>query len=498
MGICLHLNGVSFHVFVVVMLFSMSTWVDVVGIWVEVPLLVNTLPEGWGLPAILTILIQCANIGPATYALICKFKAQSSVTTSFLKIRNLYLSVDVIVAFVIIVISTLSIFFMCFFWKYTVVVAGNPRSIPLFILVSTTALVSCMSSVVFLPYMARFSAVYITAYYIGQGLSGLLPGFVGLIQGTGQEPVCINTTVNVFNETTNSSVTRTSLEPYYKPPLFSVDCFLGFIVCLLIVSLVAFYLLNFAEFCKKEMVVDIVASVKNDKNEDFDESELPFTLNASEEMPQTSLESDKTVAESDLATPDSQDVALKQEMSEDTKASQPSSSLGFHSFVLLLTMVGVVNAMTNGIIPATQSYTCLPYGSLVYTLSVRLSSVASPLASLSSMFLPKPSVRILFFLTSIGVLISVFHVTLAAQSPTPIMKGQRIGDSVVIISSVIMAASYSFVRVSVASILRQSGGRRELLWCGGITQVGSFFGAFLTFLLVQVFHVFNGVKPCLS
>lgn len=433
MGICpsSHLNGVSFRVFVIIMLFSMSTWVDVVGIWVEVPLLVNTLPEGWGLPAILTIIIQCANIGPATYALFFIFKAQSSAAISFVKIRNLYLSVDVVVSFIIIVIATLSIFSMCFFWKYTVVVAGNPRSIPLFILVSTTALVSCMSSVVFLPYMARFSAVYITAYYIGQGLSGLLPGFVGLIQGTGQEPVCINTTVNVFNETTNSSVTRTSLEPYYKPPLFSVDCFLGFIVCLLIVSLVAFYLLNFAEFCKREMVVDIVASVKNDKNEDFEESQLPFTSNAIEEMPRTSLESDKTVAESDLAIPDSQDVALKQEMSEDTKASQPSS-IGFHPFVLLLMMVAVVNAMTNGIIPATQSYTCLPYGSLVYTLSVRLSSVASPLASLSSMFLPRPSVRILFFLTSIGVLISVFHLTLAAQSPTPIMKGQRIGDSVVV------------------------------------------------------------------
>lgn len=433
MGIFLHLNGVSFRVFVIVMLFSMSTWVDVVGIWVEVPLLVNALPEGWGLPAILTIIIQCANIGPATYALICKFKAKSSATISFLKIRNSYVSVDVIVSFIIIVVATLSIFFMCFFWKYTVIVAGNPRSIPLFVLVSTTALVSCTSSVVFLPYMARFSAVYITAYYIGQGLSGLLPGLVGLIQSTGQEPVCINTTVNVFNETTNSSDTRTSLEPYYKPPLFSVGCFLGFIVCLLSVSLVAFYLLNFAEFCKKQMVVDVVSPVKNDKIEDFEESELPFTLNATEERLQTSLELDKTVAESGLAIPDSQeDTALKQEMSEYTKTSQPSSSIGFRPFVLLLMMVGVVNAMTNGIIPATQSYTCLPYGSLVYTLSVRLSSVASPLASLSSMFLPRPSVRILFFLTSLGVVISVFHLTLAAQSPTPVMKGQTIGDSVVV------------------------------------------------------------------
>jgi len=65
-----------------------------------------------------------------------------------------------------------------------------------------------------------------------------------------------------------------------------------------------------------------------------------------------------------------------------------------------------------------------------------------------------------------------------------------------IISSVVMAASYSFVRVSVATILRAEGGRRELLWCGGFTQVGSFCGALVTFILVQVLHTFTGLKPC--
>ena len=77
-------------------------------------------------------------------------------------------------------------FAMSFVWPTTVWLLGMQRSVPFIALVLCTALVSCMSSVVFLPYMARFKPVYIAAYYIGQGLCGLVPGLVGLAQ------VCFN------------------------------------------------------------------------------------------------------------------------------------------------------------------------------------------------------------------------------------------------------------------------------------------------------------------
>ena len=59
------------------------------------------------------------------------------------------------------------------------------------------------------------------------------------------------------------------------------------------------------------------------------------------------------------------------------------------------------------------------------------------------------------------------------------------------------SALNAFVRVSVASILRVEGSRRALLWCGIVTQLGSFCGAIVTFVLVSILHIFNSApKPC--
>lgn len=41
-----------------VSLYGLGSWIVVNGLWVELPLLVNVLPEGWNLPAYLIIIIQ--------------------------------------------------------------------------------------------------------------------------------------------------------------------------------------------------------------------------------------------------------------------------------------------------------------------------------------------------------------------------------------------------------------------------------------------------------
>ena len=51
-------------------LFGISSWISINGLWVELPLLVQELPEGWALPSYLSIIVQVANIGPITYSLL--------------------------------------------------------------------------------------------------------------------------------------------------------------------------------------------------------------------------------------------------------------------------------------------------------------------------------------------------------------------------------------------------------------------------------------------
>lgn len=40
--------------------FGISSWVAINGLWMELPLLVYVLPEGWNLPAYLSIIIQAS------------------------------------------------------------------------------------------------------------------------------------------------------------------------------------------------------------------------------------------------------------------------------------------------------------------------------------------------------------------------------------------------------------------------------------------------------
>lgn len=52
-----------FAVDILAVFFGIGAWISVNGLWVELPLLVAELPEGWALPSYMSIVIQIANIG---------------------------------------------------------------------------------------------------------------------------------------------------------------------------------------------------------------------------------------------------------------------------------------------------------------------------------------------------------------------------------------------------------------------------------------------------
>uniref|UniRef100_A0A674JU70 Riboflavin transporter n=1 Tax=Terrapene triunguis TaxID=2587831 RepID=A0A674JU70_9SAUR len=57
-------------VHVLACLLGTGSWVAINGMWVELPLIVPQVPEGWYLPSYLTVLIQFANVGPLFVTLI--------------------------------------------------------------------------------------------------------------------------------------------------------------------------------------------------------------------------------------------------------------------------------------------------------------------------------------------------------------------------------------------------------------------------------------------
>lgn len=64
-------------------LFGISSWIALNGVWVEIPLLITTLPESWRLASFVVLITQLANLGPLVYSLLKRFV--SDKVTSFLR-----------------------------------------------------------------------------------------------------------------------------------------------------------------------------------------------------------------------------------------------------------------------------------------------------------------------------------------------------------------------------------------------------------------------------
>lgn len=323
--------------------FGLGSWVAVNGLWVELPLIVNTLPEGWELPSYLTVIIQLANLGPLLVTLMHK------LCPGRLK--------EQVVIYSILSIGILSCILLAFFWDRTMIVAGALHSTAFFIITFFLSLVDCTSSVTFLPFMMQLPAKYITTYYIGEGLSGFIPGVAALAQGVGIAK-CVNSSQTGGNHTGENVW---SLHTEYLPPNFSTEVFFFFLAAMMCLSLAAFVALNRLprtfELSTENLVPDAVASVSSGL--------------------------DNPGAETD-------GEAVKcQGQGEGEAQSRPLLSASKHSVYQLMFiyfLVVWVNTATNGLLPSVQTYSCMPYGNLAYHLSAALASVANPVACTIAMF----------------------------------------------------------------------------------------------------------------
>lgn len=184
-------------------LFGMGSWVTICGLWVELPLIVPQVPEGWYLPSYISVIVQMANIGPLFVTLMHRFRPGTLNETA--------------VIYFIVGFGILASLFLAFFWSETVVVQGVESSVPLLLLIFFISLVDCTSSVTFLPFMTQLKAEYLMTYYVGEGLSGLVPALVAMVQGVGVME-CVNASqILRSNEThlNGSERDTTYLVPHY-------------------------------------------------------------------------------------------------------------------------------------------------------------------------------------------------------------------------------------------------------------------------------------------
>lgn len=337
----------SLYIHVLACVFGLGSWVAVNGMWVELPLIVNVLPEGWDLPSYLTVIIQLANIGPILVTLVHMIYPR--------RLR------ENLVIYAVLMIGILACILLTLFWKKTTVILGQPRSTAFFIITFFLSLVDCTSSVTFLPFMMQLPNKYITTYFIGEGLSGFLPGLVALAQGVGMAK-CVNVSQPSMS-ITNPGHENFTLQAQYLPPNFSTEIFFSFLVVMMVKSLVAFGLLNHVHQTLSLSTEDLVP-----------EPGTVVMISGGLEN-QAANNSGKNSQEGTIGDHPKPLIV---------KTYYSCSELAFIYF-----MVVWANCATNGLLPSVQTFSCMPYGNKIYHLSTSLSALANPLACIIAMFAPK-------------------------------------------------------------------------------------------------------------
>lgn len=249
-------------VYTLVVLFGLSSWVSVNSVFVELPLLVESLPEKWVLPSYLSVIVQLASIGPLIVGLVerLRWKHFNAVGLiygilgkkwKFLPQNWTYLS-ELALKFsscIFLGLGCVSTVLLAFLWQPTWEIAGRQHSGALFLLFFLLSLVDCTSNVLFLPYMSRFRPQLLTVYFVGMGFSALVPSSLALMQGAGQiRCILVNSTVNI-----SQFGNETSFVQQLMPPRFSVTVFNLLIFVFMCAALVAFFCLNTLKIAKDQL-----------------------------------------------------------------------------------------------------------------------------------------------------------------------------------------------------------------------------------------------------
>ncbi|RXM93879.1 Solute carrier family 52, riboflavin transporter, member 2 [Acipenser ruthenus] len=318
-----------------VALFGMGSWVSVNSLWLELPVVVNVLPEGWNLPAYLSVLIALGNVGPIAVTLVHHFAPGR---------LNERLVIHVAQALAVVASA-----FLAIFWGQTLVVAGDLHSVAYLLLAFILALVCCTSNVTFLPFMFRYPPEYIRTFFVGQGLSALFPCMMALAQGVGKL------------ECRNSTSGNGTLEPHYLKENFPAENFFWFLFVMLGVSGLSFLVLT---------------------QQSADQSEQKRKAGCSA----ASSSSSKDSVEAEESHPLQNDSLPVSEDQVEIAKEPPCAPFWTLRNIYLLVLLGVSNALTNGVLPSVQSFSCLPYGSMTFHLSAVLGNIANPVACFMAMF----------------------------------------------------------------------------------------------------------------
>lgn len=323
-------------------LFGISSWIGITAIYLQLPLIVESAPEGWKLPSYIAIIVQGGNIASVAYIVYEKY-SRARVDDGTLICVTLFCGCAAALC-------------LAFTYQMHVEVAGAQHSLPILVVSGVFAVIGCLSAVLFMPYMGRFREVYLVSFMLGQGLNSFVSSVVSLIQGTLLD--------------------------------FGPAAYFCFLFVILVVSTIAFVLLDNLTECRREYVADVI-------------------LNGN-------------------------DYHYKSQEDQYEVIPEDIHHLSRSHYYFLMVMLAAVATVGYGVMPGIQAYSCRPYGSSTYQLSATLSAFANPIACFLSMWLPHPSFKKLTAQCAIALVTAIYLLLTAIESPSPPFVNTSYGSALVV------------------------------------------------------------------
>lgn len=406
--------------------FGIGAWVAINGLFVELAVVVPHLPEGWSLPSYLIVVIQIANIGPVMYVLGNKF------------FPNIIREVPAI--YVMLSVGIVACGLLGFLWRETTYVAGAQHSTAFLTLAFFLAMVDTTSSVSFIPFMSVFREFYLSPYFVGEGLSGLLPSLVAMAQGVGKGASHSLCGVEPSNSTSNSTWSGG------PQPQFSPNAFFFFLCAMTAVCLLAFVGLNYLPVAKRQyakhssynLETQETCKITEETKDKLNAIELAFYVPGRDEgeVNEKSNGTAHKVCSAEIQHNKAEEVGVHfSEIKPATQKNPPNShdsELIGHVTVYLLVTLGIVNGLSNGVVPALMSYACIPYSYYVYHLTLTLSSIANPVVCFLFVFIRTKSPPIIAFLSFIYLGLCVYIIIVAKQSPEVLLRCDKAGSILIV------------------------------------------------------------------
>ena len=451
------LSGVSITTYCLFILIGLATWFAINGVLLEAPILAAFTPECNKLKSYVVIIIQLANIGPILYLGIkgC-LKIAGKETGLF----------DTIATYCVLCLGVVSCLMITILWQKQIHIFGRAISMWFFILTACIALANNTSTVLILPYLTAFPGFYLSALYVGEGLSGFLPSIWLTIQGM---PKAINCS-----------------QPGHDGVRFEPGIYFLVLVLCSFLSLIGFSLLHILPAPRKEKNKIEIRQMSNLNLTKTQNRHFTYRPSKKNRRSGWYVFNNSNTADWHTSSIEScESNHYNFESLNDTTPVLGSQENKWIWLSIFLFIIFIISALSNSLLFQFLPYYTIHYGEATFHWALNFYFISTTASSIFGGIFYSKHRSLYPILTSLYIAMSVWFIYLATTSPTLPMQNTIFGGFHVVVLSILAGITVGYVKVGVTINVRSMGGELFLLLVGIVFQLGTLTGSLIAFITID-------------